>query len=141
MVRRGMLLRVTGVGHGSRRRGSRWLALMGDTGNGEEELADSGGVTLVHGLGELAETGIEPCLRRRDWKQPRDRRVFGLPDLFVCLAEVLRKLFAGSDANDLDRDVHVDLATRELDHPPSEIDDGNRLSHLQHEDVATLRQQ
>ena len=37
------------------------------------------------------------------------------------------KLLAGSDADDLDRDVDVDPTTRQLDHPPGEIDDGHRL--------------
>ena len=62
-------------------------------------------------------------------------------DLLIGLTQVLSELLAWSDSDDLDGNVDVDLTTRQLDHPTGEVDDGNGLSHLQHEDVSAFRQQ
>ncbi len=48
------------------------------------------------------------------------------------------ELLAGPAANDFDLDIYAYLGPGQSDHPFGQIDDPNRLAHLQHEDLATL---
>src|SRR5580704_11316637 len=121
MMRRGMLSRVVPIDHSHGIWGSGWFAYVSEASDGEEDLAYPVCVTSLHGDGELFETRIEPRLRCSDGQQARDGRMFGLADFFVGLPKVLRQLLAGSDADDFDRDVHVNLGARQLDHPVGEI--------------------
>ena len=112
-----------------------------DPGDGEEQSAHLVRVAPAGGVGEQVEVRLEPRRWRGDGDQPGDGGVLGRQDLLLRLSQVLPQLFTWSDAHDFDRDVHIDPGTRQLDHPSGEIDDGDRLAHVEHEDVPALREQ
>ncbi len=49
------------------------------------------------------------------------------------------KLLAGAPPHDLDVDVAVRVQAREVDHRASQLDDSDRLSHVEHEDLRPAR--
>ena len=64
----------------------------------------------------------------------------GPEDLLVGRAQYLVQLLSGAHPGDLDGDVDADLAARQSDHALGQIDDLDRHAHLQHEDLAPMRE-
>ena len=60
------------------------------------------------------------------------RRVDGL----AVVPQLLVQLLARPRADELDRDVALGLLAREADHVPREVDDADRLAHVEDVDVA-----
>ena len=97
-------------------------------------------------------SGAPAATRRPISSSPRsqhlgvERRTGGAHDLAVArrahllvhVEQLLVELLAGTDAHHLDRDVAAGLVARELDHAAGEVDDPDRLAHVEHEDVAAL---
>ena len=102
---------VTAVGSQAGSGRSRGHEIESGAGDDEEEPARRGVVAPLCGFGQLLETRIEPRLRCRHGEQPGDARMLGPQDFFVGFAEVLPELFTGTDARDLNLDVHAHPTT------------------------------
>src|SRR5205823_4720400 len=65
----------------------------------------------------------------------RDRRLGALVDVEQLLVDLL----PGARADELDRHIHIRLVARQGDHVSSQLEDPDRLPHLEHEDLARAR--
>ncbi len=93
-------------------------------------------LTLGGRVPELVQAGEELVRRSGDGDQPMDVGVVGGQDLLVRGPELLVELLARPDPGDLDGDVDAHLVARQPDHPLGQVEDADRLAHLQHEDLA-----
>ena len=60
-------------------------------------------------------------------------------DVVVRRPELLVELLARPGADDLDRDVSLGLPAGQADHLPGELEDLDRLAHVEHEDLGRDR--
>src|SRR5262249_54801885 len=124
----------------------------GDVGDG----VDAGGAVGA-GFGDAGGEGFQDLLARRvkdemeTLEHPANLLCRGLRDLphadlvvrcraglLVIGGEFFVKLFAGSDAGDLDLDVLIGPQPSAADHFGGEVEDANRFAHIKDEDLPTL---
>src|SRR5581483_4615919 len=82
---------------------------------------------------ELAQLLFEPGGVDRRPRDGEDLRVGRLADRLALAPELLVQLLPGPDADELDRDVAVGLLAGEADHLPRELEDRDRLAHVEDE--------
>src|SRR3546814_14365446 len=58
--------------------------------------------------------------------------------LLAFVEQLFIELFAGTQAHDLDLDIDIGLQSSEPDHPPCNVHDLDRLTHVEHEDAAMI---
>src|SRR3954451_12127075 len=93
-------------------------------------------VARIHELLDLGEGLLDPGRVERGALGHEYALLAGRPRPLVGVEELLVQLLPGAAADDLDRHVAVGLATRELDHLAREVDDPDRVAHLEHVPLA-----
>ncbi len=79
---------------------------------------------------------VEPLGVDRRPARARDLRVRRRRDLLVRPPELLVQLLARPHADELDRDVALGLPAREPDHVARQVEDPDRVAHVEDEDLA-----
>ena len=97
-------------------------------------------VALGDELLQLGDPLLEPLGVDRGPRQLADLRVRRGRDLLTGADELLVELLARAHADELDLDIAIGLLARQADHVAGEIDDLDRVAHVQHVDLATPAQ-
>src|SRR5581483_4260881 len=100
-----------------------------------ESRDDGDRVAVLHEPLELRERLLEPVVVDRGAGGTHDLRVRGRAHLLALVPEHLVDLLAGEDAREDDRHL-VLVATGQPDHLLREVEDADRLAHVQHVDLA-----
>src|SRR2546427_778675 len=102
---------------------------------GLEELQGGAHVAALDAGLEAGQPDVGP---RRQAARPHrlDAVVLRGGDLLLGGHQLLVELLAGPEADEADRDVLVGLEAREADHLAREVEDADRLAHVEDEDLA-----
>ena len=93
--------------------------------------AAAGTANFFNGAGHDRRIGSAGCSHQKTWIAGGDGRLLAVEQLLV-------QLLARAQAGEADLDVLFGLQSRETDHLPREVDDLDRLAHIQDEDAAAF---